>query len=146
MQILELTHRLYHVDGEAVESCKGLGFFSGMEAVRNAVVKYQDQPGFCDESKAFVIRRRTVEGKIADDVLYEAMVYVHTPDFQGDFEMNIELGLFGDEAHANRAVEQFVKDNREFLENPEFEVERIVNRWKLDECGGWLYGFEVVRY
>lgn len=91
---------------------------------------------------AFIIRRREVTGEVRDNILYEAMMYAHTKDFE-DYEYTEELGLFAEKEDAIEALERFKKDNVGFWRNNFLEIEEIVNKCILNKmcC---VEGFDVV--
>ena len=95
MTVYELTHLFFRSGGEPVYSPKGLGLFASTESAEEAVRYYKTQPGFRDAPDAFSVRRRPVYGEVFGGTVFEALVYLHSADYE--FEVSAELGLFGAE-------------------------------------------------
>jgi len=141
MFVYELNHNFYTVEGEEVYSVRDLGHYSDKKICREAIKYYITRPGFCNNVNGFTITRREVVGAVKNNTFYEAMVYVHTEDYE--YEHDIRLGLFAEKYDAEETVEIFCSDNTEYLGNPHFIVEKIVNKCELDK----MYleaGFDVV--
>lgn len=80
---------------------------------------------------------------VREGLIFEAMVYAHTKDYGFDeYEYTLELGIFSDKILAQEAVALFRDDNRLYYENLHFEIEEIVNTYRIDKryC---TEGFEV---
>ena len=92
MTVYELTHLFFRSGGEPVYSPKGLGLFASTESAEEAVRYYKTQPGFRDAPDAFSVRRRPVYGEVSGGMVFEALVYLHSADYE--FEVSAELGLF----------------------------------------------------
>ncbi len=141
MYVYELNHNFYTVEGEEVYSIKGLGHYSDKELCREAIKYYITRPGFCDNVNGFTISRREVLGEVENNTFYEAMVYIYTEDYE--YEHDIRLGLFAEKSDADEAVRTFCADNDDYLDNPHFIVEKIVNKCVLNKRY-WESGFDVV--
>lgn len=141
MFVYELNHNFYTVEGEEVYSVRDLGHYSDKKICREAIKYYITRPGFCNNVNGFTITRREVAGEVKNNTFYEAMVYVYTEDYE--YEHDIRLGLFAEKDDADEAVRIFCADNEEYLDNPHFIVEKIVNTCVLNK---WLWeaGFDVV--
>lgn len=144
MVVLELQHMFYFFDGEPVHDPKALGFFSDKAEVDKAIAYYVTQAGFCDSPDGFVVREREVLDGTPDADFFEAMVYVHTEDYD-TYEHNVELGLFRDEDAARKAIQAFRESNTQYLTHPWFITEEIINRCVLNKRH-WLEGFTVEVY
>lgn len=118
MTVFELSH----IFGEIVGHACNLGIYSAIEQVENAIQYYITQLGFKDNPDAFSIRERPVEGEYRDGIVYEAMVYFHSENYE--FEHTVELGLFGDEKSANEKVEKYCADNQRILNAKDVVVEK----------------------
>lgn len=141
MYVYNLTHNFFPVDSEEVYSIKDLGHCSDKRSCSEAIKYYITRPGFCDNVSGFTIRRREVAGEVKNNTFYEAMVYVHTEDYE--YEHDIPLGLFAEKNDTDEAVEMFCADNEDYLANPHFVVEKIVNKCVLNKRH-WESGFDVV--
>lgn len=140
MLLYELTHIFYRSDGAVILSPKGLGLYSSRESIQKAMEYYKIQPGFCDNLDAFSVKERTVDGAYVDNIIYEVIVYLHTEDYE--FEADIELGLYGDEATARNKLTQYCKDNEVLLKAKSLIAEKIINRCEIDRRE-WSEGFSV---
>ena len=115
MTVYELTHLFFRSGGEPVYSPKGLGLFASAESAEEAVRYYKTQPGFRDAPDAFSVRRRPVYGEVSGGTVFEALVYLHSADYE--FEVSAELGLFSAESDAESAgqflnwLEKFHEEN-----------------------------------
>lgn len=138
MVIYELTHLFFRYANELVYSPKNLGIYCSYEAANQAIDYYCSQPGFCDNQDAFSIRERVAKGIISDGVLYEAIFYFHTNDYQ--FEAEVELGLYGDEIAAQNALVTYGQGNPSLVANSNLIVESIVNRCVINKKE-WVEGF-----
>ena len=90
MTVYELTHLFFRSGGEPVYSPKGLGLFASTEIAEEAVRYYKTQPGFRDAPDAFSVQRRPVYGEVSGGMVFEALVYLHSADYE--FEVSAELG------------------------------------------------------
>ena len=140
MEIYELTHVFFRYAGKVVHSPKSLGFFYSCYNAKQAVQYYSTQPGFRENKDAFSIKARQVTGKIVNDTIFEVVVYLHTEDY--DFEVEIELGLYGDEITAQSKLHRYCYDNLPLLSIPNLVVEKIVNRCVVEKKE-WIEGFSI---
>ncbi len=143
MTLYELRHAFFRNEGEIVGSISALGLYSTIEQVENAIHYYIMQPGFKDNSDAFSIRERAVVGECKDGIVYEAMVFFHSDNYE--FEYTAELGLYGDEEVANGKVKKHCADNQRMLNARDVIVERLVNKCRIDQRTV-LGGFDVYTY
>jgi len=140
MIIYELTHLFYQHAGEFVNSPKNLGLYYSYENIRHAIHYYTTLPGFCDCPEAFSIRERIVHGDVVDGIVFEAIVYLHSEDYE--FENSIELGLYGDERIAQNKVIRFCEENRSLTSIPKLIIEKIVNKCFVEKRE-WSEGFSI---
>lgn len=140
MTVYELTHLFFRSDGEPVYSPKGLGLFASAESAEEAVRYYKMQPGFCDAPDAFSIRQRPVYGGVSGGVVFEALVYLHSADYE--FEASAELGLFGTESDAESSVARYCTENAALVHARGIIAEEIVNRCPVGRRN-WAEGFTV---
>ena len=140
MVVFELTH-IFHYEGSVlfIEPIS-LGFFASEQKIQEAIAYYLTKPGFSENPNAFSVRQRTVEGCIHEPFLYEAMVYIHTEDYEE--ECNFELGLFSNIATAQKAVEVYTHNNKHLCLPCNVIVERIINRREINKKE-WIEGFSV---
>lgn len=143
MIVYELRHIYFVHKDEYVDSCRELGLFSSPESVREAIRYYSDRLGFCDNQKAYSIRRREVIGQVMDNIIYEALINPHTEDYEYDY--GVELGLFGSESDANAAIDIYVQDNIDFMSDGYVTRECIVNKCIIDKKY-WSEGFTIYLY
>ncbi|MBE6038744.1 MAG: hypothetical protein E7218_06015 [Anaerofustis stercorihominis] len=143
MIVYELRHIYFVHKDEYVDSCRNLGIFSSSESVHEAIQYYNDRLGFCDNQKAYSIRRREVIGQVTDNIVYEALINPHTEDYEYDY--GVELGLFGSESDAKAAINVYVQDNIDFMSDGDVMRDCIVNRCMIDRtyCAE---GFTVYEY
>jgi hypothetical protein len=140
MDVYELTHLFFLHAGELEYSPKKLGLFYSSESVRQAIQYYRSKPGFQDNPEAFSIRIRSVSGSVTADMVYEAVVYLHSEDY--DFETEIQLGLYGDETMAQYILAQYCKDNDPLVSFNDLIAEKIVRKYII-EIKEWLDGFVI---
>ena len=142
MIVYELIHTYFLYENTPYLSVKRLGYYSDMQKLQESIAFYGRLPGFCDTPNGFVIKQREIIGEIPDSCFYEACIYAHTEDFEG-YEYEVELGLFFDEKSAHYAVDLFCENNDLFLNNTLLQIERLVQKFALNERYGWVDGFEV---
>ena len=140
MIIYELNHYFEYLNSEIVLSAKHLGYFVSYEEVENAIQFYRKSPGFCDNPNSFIIRRRYIQGDFKDNIIYEAIVYIHSEDYE--IETEVELGLFGDFEAANDSLNNFRNDNNISLFVEGLSVEEISNKCILGKYE-WQEGFMI---
>ena len=140
MILYELTHEFYCYAGELVYSPKKLGLYQTSENVKEAIQYYCTQPGFCENQYAFSAKEKMVHGKIADDTVFEVLIYLHSEDYE--FELEIELGLFGDEYTAQSKLNQYCRENSLFLSKNNLIIEEILNRHIVNRRE-WPEGFSI---
>ena len=140
MIVHELTHFFHRLNGFLVFQPLYLGLYPSFDSARQAMKYYISKPGFCDTPEAFSVRQREVKGLVKCSEIFEAMVYFHTEDYE--YEYNVELGLFGDEAMAYDTLSTFVHDNIRLFNIDHLIAEKIVNRCILGRRE-WDEGFSV---
>lgn len=138
MVIYELTHLFFRDANELIYSPKGLGLFYSYESVKQAIQYFDTQPGFCDNQDAFSIRERNVLGCIIDDEVFESSIYLHSQNYE--FEVEIELGLFGDEISARNKLAKYCTENTSLANAQGLIVEKILNKC-IVERREWTEGF-----
>ncbi len=138
--VYELNHLFYRWDGEIVSSPKNLGFYDTLESAQSARADYLTRPGFQENPDGFSIRARSVAAGIQEGVIFEALVYFHTEDYE--FETDVELGLYGCAAAAEEAVRTYCQQNAPLLHVQGITCEQIVNRCVLNKRE-WEAGFLV---
>lgn len=138
MVIIELFHLFSRVDGDPVYSPKALGLFVSRKSAEEAIQYYKTQPGFCDNPDAFSVRRREVQGELFSSTVFEALIYLHSADYE--FETSIELGLFLEKKDAQNAVTRYCSENTSLIHARGVAVERIVNG-RLIGRREWAEGF-----
>lgn len=143
MIVYELIHVFYYDMGDMVLSPKGLGFFETYASARDAIAEYKEKPGFCTNKKGFSLRSRVVEGELQDKTFYEVLVYVHTEDYE--FEFEVELGLYGEETLAQKALSEYCLENHEFLTGHQFVVEKIINKCRIGRKE-WVDGYSSYEF
>lgn len=140
MIIYELKHLFFRYDNEFIYSPKCLGFYTSYESAYQALQYYCTKPGFSDNQDALSIQERVVSDKITDKTVYEVIVYLHSRDYE--FEIEIELGLYGDEAHAQKVLLTYCENNTSLIHVENLVVEKIINR-RILEIREWAEGFLV---
>ena len=85
-------------------------------------------------------RRRPVYGEVSGGMVFEALVYLHSADYE--FEVSAELGLFGAESDAESAVAQYCTENTALVHARGIIAEEIVNRCPVGRRN-WAEGFTV---
>lgn len=143
MTVYELRHTFFRHKDEIVGSVSDLGLYSTIEQAENAIQYYVTQPGFKDNQDAFSVRERPVTGECNDGIVYEAMVYFHSEDYE--FEYTAELGLYGDEEAANEKMKKHCADNQRIINAKDVIVEKLVNECILDQRT-WAEGFDIYTY
>lgn len=142
MTIYELTHVFFRYEDELIYSPKNLGLYYSYESVRQAVQYYCTQPGFGENQDAFSARERCIIGDVIDNTVFEAIVYIHSTDYE--FETEIELGLYGDEADAQSKLAKYCSENTLLLNAQNLISEKIVNKC-IVERREWSEGFSVLK-
>ena len=142
MVVYELLHTYYVYGNSICYSLKRLGFYSDKSKLEEAISFFRCLPGFCDAPNGFVAKQREVYGVNPAEEFYEACIYAHTLDFE-DYEYTVEIGLFGDITLAENAIEHFCANNALFLNNPALEIERLVEKYTINNNAGWIDGFAV---
>lgn len=140
MIVYELTHVFQNHGSEMVCAPKGLGFFPSLEGAEQVMADYRRLPGFCSFPDGFVIRCRSVIGAFTER-LYEALAYFHTEDYAEEY--TLELGLFGEESEAERAIQSFRAENQLPL-GGSWVLELIVNQEVIGRRS-WCEGFVTER-
>lgn len=141
MIVYELTHLFFCFNNELILDPKKLGFYYSQDSVNQAIKYYVTQPGFCENRKAFSVKKRNVLGEILNEVIYEVIVYIHSKDYE--IEIEIELGLYGDAIMAQNVLDQYCRDNASLLNIQDIVFERIVNETKV-ERREWKEGFSII--
>ena len=140
MVIYELSHLFYRYEEELVSDPKNLGLYHSYESIRSAIEYFSTQPGFSENQDAFSVRKRNVIGTVVDNTVYEVIVYFHSEDYE--FEYDIELGLYGDEAMAQSKLIEYCSDNTALLAVQNLVIEKIINKCIIDrKC--WPEGFTI---
>lgn len=140
MVVFELTHLFFHYADGLVYSPKNLGLYYSHESVKQAVKYYSTQPGFRENQDAFSVRERNVLGSIVHDTVFEVLVYLHTTNFE--FETEIELGLYGNEATAQNKLNMYCANNTSLGNVQDLIFEKIVNKCII-ERKEWSNGFSI---
>ena len=140
MVVYELTHIFFRDTDRLVYSPKNLGLYYSYKSVKQAVQYYSVQPGFYENQNAFSVRERNVLGNIVDGTVFEVLVYLHSENFE--FETEIELGLYGDEATAQSKLNMYCRDNAPLESVHGLILEKIVNKCII-ERKEWSEGFSV---
>ena len=140
MVVYELSHIFFRCANKLVSSAKNLGLYHSYESIKQAVQYFCTQPGFCENKDAFSIKERVVLGAVVKDIVYEVIVYLHTEDYE--FEVEIELGLYGDEMDAQNSLAKYCIDNAPLVNVETLVVERIINKYTL-ERKEWIEGFSI---
>lgn len=143
MILYELNHVFFRNEGAIWGDSRNLGIYSSVEQVENAIRYYSTQPGFKDNQDAFSVRERPVIGECSDGIVYEAMVYFHSEDYE--FEYTAELGLWGDEKTAAAKVEKYCADNSRLLNAKDIIAEKLANKCRIDQRT-WFEGFDIYTY
>ena len=107
-----------------------IGFFSSRESALAIIDRLSKVSGFCDSPEGFYTLHREISGESCPEVIYEALVFFHTEDYNPEY--NERLGLFLKEEDAEAAVEAYHEDNPQVI--PNVEAERVVNRWIIDRA------------
>ena len=121
---------------ENSETPFGIGLFSSQESASAAIVQLREAPGFCDTPEGFYIIRREIPTESCPTEVYEALLDLHTDNYELDF--GERLGFFLTREEALSALQQYHEDNPQ--EIPNVEAERIVNRYIIDKPD-WAEGF-----
>lgn len=140
MVVYELTHVFFRIADELVLSPKALGLFYSYESVKQAIQYYSTQPGFCENQDSFSVRERNVFGNIIDDTVFEVIIYLHSEHYE--FEIEIELGLYGDEIAAKKALAKYCAENISLVNAKNLISERIVNK-RVIGSREWSDGFSI---
>jgi len=138
MIVFELSHLFYQCDDEIMYSPKGLGLYSSRESATDAKAYFSMQPGFRENQNAFSLRERSVQGTVFDGEVFEAIIYLHSEDYE--IEHVIELGLYGDALSAHQKLADYCKDNPSIIKGCSLIAEEIVNKCNL-ERKEWSEGF-----
>ena len=85
MEIYELIHIFFRNEDDLIYSPKSLGFFYSHDDVKLAIKYFSAQPGFCDNLDAFSARERTILGNIVNDTIFEAIIYLHSEDYEFEY-------------------------------------------------------------
>ena len=140
MVIYELTHMFFQCEGELIYSPKNLGVYYSYESAKQAVQYYRTLPGFCENQEAFSVKERCVLGNIIDDTVFEAIVYLHTKDYE--FEIEIELGLYAEQVTAQNKLQKYCTENFLLVNAQNLVSEQIVNKCII-ERKEWSEGFSI---
>lgn len=140
MFVYELTHLVFQYADEFVYSPKKLGFFSSYESAKQAIAGCTALPGFRENPDTFSIRERAVTGDIANDIVFEVLVYIHSEDYE--MEAEIELGLYGNEVSAQRSLNTYCDRNAELTNKQNLISEKIINRYVIGRRD-WAEGFSI---
>ncbi len=140
MVVYELTHMFFRHDGELVYSPKNLGLYNSYESVKRAMKYYSVQPGFCENPDTFSARERNILGNVIDGTVFEAMLYLHSEDFE--LESEIELGLYGDETMAQEKLMTYCAENKPLMTVKGLISEKIVNKCIIGKME-WPEGFSI---
>ena len=124
MIVYELIHTYYAYEDDFFYSLRSLGFYTDIDKAKEAQAYLVTKPGYVEAPYGFIIRQRKVIGEITDDVIYEAMMYAHTEDFE-DYEYTEELGLFAEREEAFRVLQEFKGNNECFWLNNFLQIEEI---------------------
>ena len=138
MTVYELDHLFVSADGTFYCDPKGLGMYSTYENALRAMESYKKCPGFQENPNGFSLRERPVLGAEGKNALYEVLVYFHTEDFE--CETTVELGLYGSEREAGKALEQYCGQTERLLRLDGMIAEKIINKIILDKME-WAEGF-----
>lgn len=140
MDIYELTHVFFRCEDDLIYSPKKLGLFYSYESAKRAVQYFITKPGFFENQDAFSARQRPVSGHIIDDTVFEAIIYIHSDDYT--FEVEIELGIFGDEGTAQKKLTKYCAENSSLVNTQDFVLETILNKCFIEKLE-WPEGFSV---
>lgn len=140
MVVYELTHIFFRYEGDMVYSPKSLGLYSSYESAEQAIRHYRTLPGFCENPDGFSCRERTVLGNVTGGTIFEAIVYLHSENYE--FEAEMELGLYGAEADAQGKVEKYCAENAPLVNSADIVAEKIVNPRIVDKLE-WSEGFSI---
>ena len=140
MLVFELSHLFFRSDGELIYSPKNLGLFYSYENAQKAIQYYCIQPGFRENTDAFSIQRKEVLGDITNDTIFEVIIYLHSNHYE--FEVEIELGLYGDKNTAQTILSEYCNENVALLSIKNLVVERIINKCLIDRKQ-WSEGFLI---
>lgn len=138
MIVFELSHLFYQCDDELIYSPKNLGLYSSRDSARQAAAYFSTQPGFRENQNAFSLRERNVLGTVIDRTVFEAIIYLHSPDYE--IEHEIELGLYGDALSAQNKLTNYCNDNPLIMTGCNMVAEKIVNKCILEKKE-WIEGF-----
>jgi len=138
MIVFELCHLFYQCGNELRYSLKKLGLFSSRDSAERAIAYFSTQPGFRENQNAFSIRERIVLGTVFGGSIFEALIYLHSADY--DVEHEIELGLYGDELSAQTILSNYCKGNPQTVNRSDLIVEKILNKCILEKKE-WAEGF-----
>ncbi len=84
-----------------------------------------------------------MSGEVTDNTVYEAMVYIHTADY--NFESTTELGLWGLEKDAKAELLKYCRHNKTILNASGLVVEKIINKCVIGRRE-WSEGFQIYTY
>jgi len=140
MEIYELTHIFFRYKNGFIYSPKKLGMFYSYESSKSAIQYYGSKPGFCENKDAFSIRKRNISGEIINNTVFEAIVYLHSEDYE--FEAEIELGVYGDEMLARNSLIRYCIENTALISVDNFVLEEIINKCII-ERKEWVDGFSL---
>lgn len=142
MFVYELTHIHANTGNGDTYDQKGLGLYTNYSSVCEAIDFFKTLPGFRDYPEGFILRRREVFGVYAG-VAYEAIVCFYTEDYE--VEYSLELGLFGREQDAQKAIDVFCSENASLFREGLGKAETILNCCVLNRrewSDGYDYDFE----
>ena len=140
MNTYELRHLFYRYDGRLCQSELKLGYFNSLEDVHEAIKYYNTQPGFSENQDSYTIRVRSIEGLLEGDEFFEAIIYIHSGDFE--IESIIEIGLYADLNEAKSSLNYHNAINNILDSNKELTIEHIINKIKVNQMD-WGEGFTV---
>lgn len=138
MKIYELTHEFYREDNEIICSRKSLGFFLSYNSAKAAVQYYSNVSGFRENPDAFSIRERFVGGEALENTVFEAIIYLHSVDYET--EIVIEIGVFSNKNVAENKLNQYCRENDVLVNVKDLIAEKILNKCTIDKKE-WTEGF-----
>lgn len=140
MIVYELMH-LFHYENDLLFVAPiSLGFYSSLASAQDAISYYLTLPGFAQNPHSFLTKQRTVATSLCVTELYEALIYYHTKDYEGEY--SVELGLYTDESTAQEAILLYNQNNKQFICPAQLYKEEIINKCILDKKE-WSEGFAI---
>jgi hypothetical protein len=119
---------------------KKLGYFTNLSSINKGIEFYRTLPGFKDFPDEFYIEKFKVEGRIKENIIYEAIYYIHDDEFSVEFDKVV--GLFCNQLDAKTSIDDFEVMNQLFLCSKNLVKEKIVNKYQLDQRL-WTEGFQT---